>query len=83
MYLKENGQSKNEDIRRDIGLDKHSSSSMYPDRSSYHFARLIVRLIYRGLVNRVRTGYYELTTKGRALMTEMKDKELVKQHEQE
>jgi hypothetical protein len=61
--LYENGETKAEDIRREIGLDEHCKYSIYSDRSSYSFGCTIIpRLIAKGIVERTRRGYYKLKT---------------------
>jgi len=60
-YLYENGESKARDIRREIGLDAWAKYSFYPDRSSYQFSFLIIKLMGKGLVEKTKRGYYRLT----------------------
>ena len=63
-YLKRYGESKNEDIREHIGLNAWSKDSRYSDRSSYHFALIVTRLINRNCIVRTKLGYYKITEKG-------------------
>lgn len=59
-YLYEHGESKNEDIRQDIGLDKFCEHWFYKDRSNYYFACIVARLIGKGVIERTRRGYFRL-----------------------
>jgi len=71
QYLKEHGESKNENIREEITLNEWCKYSDYSDRSKYYFGGVIIpRLIGHGLIVRTKLGYYILTPKGYNLMNQ-------------
>lgn len=62
-FLQKNGESKNSDIRKAIGLNEWSSTSDYSDRSNYYFGCIVTRLMDKNIIKRTRVGFYELILK--------------------
>jgi hypothetical protein len=59
-YLQEHGESKNSDIREEIGYNWACQSLIYKDRAGYSFDVLLRRLVNHKLIVRTKRGYYKL-----------------------